>query len=58
MKPLLSKMFRAAGMLGNLVISKTTLARRALLRTDARERNEIEAERLDRLRNPRDYQGR
>ena len=51
-------MFHLAGMLGSLVLSKTTLARRALLRTEARERQEKEAERLDRLRNPGNYRGR
>ena len=58
MKPLLSKMFRAAGMIESLLISKATLARRARRRTEARERNEMEAERLDRLSHPRNYQGR
>ena len=47
-----------AGRIGNLAISKTALARRATLRTEGRERKEREAERLDRLRNPRDYQGK
>ena len=43
---------------GNLLLSKTTVARRALLRTEANERKASEAERLDRLRNPGDYRGR
>ena len=58
MKPLLSKLFRAAGMLGSLVLSKATLARRAVLRSEERERQANEAERLDRLRNPGNYRGR
>ena len=58
MKPLLSKMFRAAGKFGELFRSRAALARRAVLRSETRERQAKEAERLDRLRNPRDYQGR
>ena len=44
--------------LRNLARSKTAIARRAVLRTEAREREAKEAERLDRLRNPHDYRGR
>jgi hypothetical protein len=55
MKQFFSGMLRG---LANLVLSKTAMARRALLRTEAREREANEAERLDRLRNPRDYRGR
>jgi hypothetical protein len=55
MKRIPSGLFRV---LTNLVRSKTVLARRALLRSEAREREANEAERLDRLRNPRDYRGR
>ena len=58
MKRILSILLRALEKLGNLVLTKSTLTRRTLLRTEARERKEMEAERLDRLRNPRDYQGR
>ena len=38
--------------------SKADVARRASGRFEALKRREIELERLDRLRNPRDYQGR
>ena len=51
-------MFRAAEKLGRLFLSKTTLAHRAVLRTEEREREAKETERLDRLRNPHDYRGR
>ena len=51
-------MFRVAGMVGSLVLSKAALARRAVLRSEERERQASEAERLDRLRNPGNYRGR
>ncbi len=51
-------MLRAMEKLGSLLQSKTTLTRRAVLRTEAREREANEAERLDRLRNPGNYRGR
>ena len=51
-------MFRAAEKLGSLILSKTTQAQRAVLKTEAREREANEAERRDRLRNPQDYRGR
>ena len=51
-------LFRAIEKLGNLALSKRSMTRRVLLRTEAREREAMEAERLDRLRNPRDYQGK
>jgi hypothetical protein len=57
-KRILPILFRAVEKLGSLVLSKSTVARRALLRTETRERDAMEAERLDRLRNPRDYQGK
>ena len=55
MKSLFSKSLR---LLTRLVLSKATIARRALLRTEAREREANEDERLDRLRNPRAYLGK
>ena len=58
MKRFFSGMFRAAEKFGSLVLSKTTQAQRAVLKTEARERQASEAERLDRLRNPQDYRGR
>ena len=58
MKSFISKVLRAVEKIGGLALSKTEVTRRALLRTDVREREANEAERLDRLRNPRDYQGR
>jgi hypothetical protein len=58
MKPFFSKSLRLLEKVGNLVLSKATLARRALLRTEASERKANEAERLDRLRNPGDYRGK
>jgi len=58
MKLFFSKALRLMERLGSLFRSKATLARRALLRTEASERKANEAERLDRLRNPSDYRGR
>lgn len=58
MKRFFSKSLRLVEKLGNLVFSKTTVARRALLKNEASERQADEAERLDRLRNPSDYRGR
>jgi len=58
MKRFFSGILRGTEKLGSLLLSKTTLARRAVLRTEEREREASEAERLDRLRNPQDYRGR
>ena len=58
MEPFFSKVLRAGSWLGRLFVSKTKLARRALLRSEKSERAASEAERLDRLRNPGDYRGR
>ena len=58
MKPFFSKSLKFVEKLGRLFMSETTNARRALLKTEEQERKVNEAERLDRLRNPRDYQGR
>ena len=55
---LFSKSRRLVEKLGELVLSKAAIARRAFLRNEARERETNEAERLDRLRNPHDYRGR
>ena len=58
MKEFFLGMSRAAEKLRSLLVSKTTMARRGLLRSEERERQAREAERLDRLRNPQDYRGR
>jgi hypothetical protein len=58
MKQFVASLHRALEKLGELVLTKSALTRRAVLRGLARERAANEAERLDRLRNPRDYQGR
>jgi hypothetical protein len=58
MKSLFSTLRQTIEQLRNLLRSKSEIARRAVLRLDARQREADEAERLDRLRNPRDYQGR
>ena len=58
MKQFFPALHRAWEKLGALLLSKSTLARRAVLRSEARERETNEADRLDRLRRPRDYQGR
>jgi hypothetical protein len=58
MKSFFPKSLRLVEKLGSLFLSKATIARRALLRSEARERAANEAERLDRLRNPSDYRGR
>jgi hypothetical protein len=44
--------------LDHLLRAQATRVRRILLRTDARERKDLEADRLDRLRNPGDYRGK
>lgn len=41
-----------------ILCSKATLAQRSAERFEALRRREFEVERLDRLRNPSDYQGR
>ena len=48
---------RALEKFANLLRSKAELTRRAVLQSEAREQQTAEAERLDRLRNPRNYQG-
>jgi hypothetical protein len=53
-----SGVFRATEKLRSLFVSKATQAQRAVLKTEERERETNEAERLDRLRNPQDYRGR
>jgi len=58
MKQIFSALRRAWKKLGELPLSKSTLARRASLQSEAQARETSAAERLDRLRNPRDYQGR
>ena len=58
MKQFFAPLRRTLEKLGEVLLSKSALARRAVLRREARERAASEAERLDRLRNPRDYQGR
>ena len=58
MKQFISKLLRGIEKLAKLFLSKTTIARRALLKTEESERKANEAERLDRLRNPSDYRGR
>ncbi len=58
MRRIIATLLRALERLGNVFFSQSAVARRALLRTEARERDAMEAERLDRLRNPCDYQGR
>ena len=58
MNLLFSQVRENLGKFQNLLRSKTETTRRTLLKSDARQREANEAERLDRLRNPRDYQGR
>ena len=41
-----------------LFLSKHEIARRSSVLRETLNRKEVETERLDRLRNPRDYQGR
>ncbi|MEY2409458.1 MAG: hypothetical protein QOF48_2128 [Verrucomicrobiota bacterium] len=49
---------RTAHGIGGLFVSKAETARRASGRFEALQRRELEAERLDRLRNPRNYEGK
>lgn len=58
MKQFVASLYRALEKLGESLLTKSMLTRRAVLRGLARERAASEAERLDRLRHPRDYQGR
>jgi hypothetical protein len=69
MTPLLDKILRAAGKIGTALArfrertelifhSKSENAKRALGRFETLKRQEMEAERIDRLRNPSNYQGR
>lgn len=58
MKRLYFAACRALEKLTDLLRSKAELTRRAVLHSEAREQQAAEAERLDRLRNPRDYQGK
>lgn len=44
--------------LGRLFLSKAEVARRAAGKFELLKRQELEIERLDRLRNPRDYEGK
>jgi hypothetical protein len=44
--------------IGRLFPSQGDAVRRSSVRFDALKRREMEAERLDRLRNPSDYQGK
>ena len=43
---------------GGFLRAGVTWVHRILLRADARERRDLEADRLDRLRNPGDYRGK
>ena len=58
MKRFFCAILHALGNVRRLLYSKSTSARRTVLRTEAREREANEAERLDRLRNPGDYRGK
>ena len=58
MKTFLSQLLRQLGRFGEVLLARATRVRRAFLRSDARERREAEADRLDRLRNPQDYKGK
>ena len=49
---------RACESIQRLFLSRVEQTRRASGRFEALKRREMEAERLDRLRNPRDYQGK
>jgi hypothetical protein len=58
MKTFLPTWQRVLEKLRTQLLFKTTRAKRTLLRSEAHEREVNEAERLDRLRNPRNYVGR
>jgi hypothetical protein len=69
MTPFLEKIIRAGATIatalarvreriGTAFLSKPGNARRAFGRSEALKREEMEAERIDRLRHPSDYQGR
>ena len=44
--------------IGRLVVSPSEVIRYAFMSSEARQREAREAERLDRIRNPRDYEGK
>ncbi len=58
MKGFIPEMVRVLEKLGILVLSKTRVGQRTVRRTEAHKRKELEAERLDRLRNPGNYRGK
>lgn len=58
MKQFFSEMRRVMQEIRALVISKTIPSQRTTLRTEDNKQQEMEAERLDRLRNPSNYRGR
>ena len=69
MTPFLDKILRAGGTIATalarfrdrtelMFLSKREYARRASGRFETLKRKEMEAERIDRLRNPSNYQGR
>lgn len=58
MKTFLPTWQRVLEKLRTQLLFKATRAKRTLLRSEAKEREVNEAERLDRLRNPRNYMGR
>jgi hypothetical protein len=59
MTPFLDKILQAGGAVATAMARFWGRSgRRASLRIETLKRNELEAERIDRLRNPRNYQGR
>jgi hypothetical protein len=58
MKQLFSALRRVLEKLGGLFVSKPAVDRPVVLKSEEGEPETSEAERLDRLRNPRDYRGR
>jgi len=59
MTPFLDKILQAGGAVAmSMARFWGRSGRRTSLRIETLKRNELEAERIDRLRNPRNYQGR
>lgn len=58
MKTILARLLGVVERFGSLATSPGELIRRTFMSSEARQREAMEAERLDRIRNPRDYEGK
>lgn len=58
MKTILARLLGVVERLGSLAAFPGEIIRRTFMSSEARQREAMEAERLDRIRNPRDYEGK